>query len=187
MNKGYENMNKNIKAIIITLVVIGIVGIASIIVMAAVPTPTPIATPGVGGSGSGSSTGPDLPYVQVCCMQSEFYIWGDLKSSYGLPITVNVYDKNMNPARNYNVNVVIEGSSKIMNVTKKTGTTGIVRFGFQLPIQDVMKTFGTICPEGDYFCKDGNGNISPYFTLRVTVSGNGQTHRYLRTFAFGWD
>jgi hypothetical protein len=183
-------MNKNMKTISMILFILGIVGTASMIVMAST----------IGSIQAATATNiPDLPYVTVCCIQNENYL-PSLGDNYGLPVVVNVYDKNMSPAKGYIVNATVGYVSTDVNLyshgyvltsTKVTGTEGVARFGFQLSRNSVVNTFGTNCDNFFEECinNDGKGNAIyyPYFKLVVTVKGNGHTHTYQRTFAFSYD
>ena len=182
-------MNKNIKTICMILVILGIIGIVSIVAMAA----------SIKSQATTTTNTPDLPYVTVCCIQNENYII-NLGDNVGLPVVVNVYDKNMSPAKGYIVNVSVSymstdvklySNSYTLTSTKVTGTEGIARFGFQLSRNSVGNTFGTICDNFFYECitSDGKGGgiYLPYFVLLVTAKGNGHTHTYRRTFAFSYD
>jgi hypothetical protein len=78
-----------------------------------------------------------LLYTKMCCVQDKYYINYYTAEDYlQVPISVEVWDKNLNPVKGVKVHVQIYDDSGAMSgntrfdQTKSTGVNGIAKFGY---------------------------------------------------------
>jgi hypothetical protein len=78
-----------------------------------------------------------LLYTKMCCIQDKYYVNYYTPEDYlQVPISVEVWDKNLNPVNAVKVHVQIYDNSGAMSgttrfdQTKSTGTNGIAKFGY---------------------------------------------------------
>lgn len=78
-----------------------------------------------------------LLYTKMCCIQDKYYVNYYTAEDYlQVPISVEVWDKNLNPVKAVKVHVQIYDDSGAMSgttrfdQTKSTGANGIAKFGY---------------------------------------------------------
>lgn len=78
-----------------------------------------------------------LLYTKMCCIQDKYYVNYYTAEDYlQVPISVEVWDKNLNPVKAVKVHIQIYDDSGAMSgttrfdQTKSTGANGIAKFGY---------------------------------------------------------
>jgi hypothetical protein len=115
---------RNLSILIILLILIAGIGI--------------VAAQNISGKQDSAGTQPQrLLYTKICCIQDKYYINYYSPEDYlQVPISVEVWDKNLKPVKAVKVNVEIYDEDKVrrgaprFNQTKSTDTNGIVKFGY---------------------------------------------------------
>lgn len=84
-----------------------------------------------------------LLYTKICCIQDKYYVNYYTPEDYlQVPISIEVWDKNLKPVKGVKVKVEIYDEDKVwseelrFNQTKSTGSNGIVKFGYSEPYPD---------------------------------------------------
>ncbi len=132
-DKG-EIMNRNMKSFLVLVVLlvliagIGIVAAQSVNGKEKVKKQVPSTT-----------QPPRLLYTRICCVEQVYWVdWYTGEDYLQVPISVEVWDKNLNPVKGIKVRVKVYNESDAQNYvdnprfdqTKSTGANGIAKFGY---------------------------------------------------------